>query len=233
MTAIRDLRSAAVSAAKSIPGLRPFYRSRYAPLAYAATRDRWNRLRFGPGAPRFAERLWIDPRRVEQYDRLGLVWQSGRVVTGAWRAGKPKPIEEDPVLRSAIAHWVEGVPWEDTGEIERVERAMETLEPGQIREWHSRAEILARCARLDAIFRTIERERRVRPQGETQPGAFREFGGIGMHVGPGGVPIRAGHGRHRFAIARILEIPRIPVCVGLVHQSGLPHLEEYRKEPAS
>jgi hypothetical protein len=167
---------------------------------------------------------------VECYDRLGLIWQSGRVVVGEWRTGKQRPIEEDPVFQASYAHWVKGVPWEETGELERVERAMETLQRGQLREWNSREEILERCARLDAIFRTIQQEKRVKPQAEVEPGTFREFGGVGLHIGPGGVPIRAGNGRHRFAIARILEIPRIPVRIGLVHHSGIPFLEQYRKE---
>lgn len=218
-------------AAKSIPGVRPFYRSRYAPRVHAELRDPWNRLRFGPDAPRFAERLWVDPRRIQDYNRLDLIWSSGRVVTGDWPSARQRSVEEDPVLRAARLHWLEGVPWEETGELERIERALDTLEPGQLRAWRGRDEVLERCARLDAIFATIQRERRVRPQGEVEPGTFREFGGIGMHVGPGGVPIRAGNGRHRFAIARVLELPAIPVRIGLVHHTAIPFLQALRAEP--
>lgn len=230
MSAMQGLAENVRNAAKSIPGLRPFYRSPYAPRAHAVVRDAWNRLRFGPHAPRFSERLWVDPLRVQHYNRLGLIWQSGRVVTGDWPTAKQRTIEEDPVLRASIAHWVDGQPWEATGELERIERAMDTLEPGQLRAWSSREEILERCASLDQIFDTIQRDRRLKPQAEVEPGTFREFGGIGMHIGPGGVPIRAGNGRHRFAIARILRIPWIPVRIGLVHHSALPLLDDFRKQ---
>jgi hypothetical protein len=216
---------------KSIPGLRAFFRSAYAPRAWALARDPWNRIRFGPDAPRFAERLWIDPLAVEHFDRRGLSWNSGSVVTGEWSGATQRPIESDPILASSIAHWVDGVPWEETGEIERIERAMQRKRKGQLRPWTSREDVLRRYRELDEAFLSIQREGRVRTQGEVEPGAFRELGGIGMHIGPGGVPIRAGNGRHRFAIARILRIPRIPVRVGLVHRSAIALLPDLRKAP--
>lgn len=102
-------------------------------------------------------------------------------------------------------------------------------EEGTIKGCRTREDILARCARLDDIFHVLERERRVRPQGELEPGTFRELGGIGMHIGKYGVPVRATNGRHRFAIARILKIPRIPVRVGLVHRTALDLLPTLRQ----
>lgn len=206
-----------------------FRDSPHAPLLHALVRDPWNRVRYGAHAPRFAERLWIDPREVRHFARKGVEWRSGQVAAGAWSMDDARPIEDDPVMHASIIRWVDGRPWEETGELERMEMAIARL--GEHTGCRNRADVLRRCARLDEIFRTMECEGRVRTQSEVEPGVFREFGGIGMHLGFDGTLVRAGNGRHRFAMAWILAVPRIPVRVGIVHASALPYLEELRREP--
>jgi hypothetical protein len=196
------------------------------PQLWGFGRDAWNAFRYGPGAPKFAERLWVDPRRVRFYLKTSTMRTSARVVTGDWRTDQQNPIEDDPILKICIARWVERRPWEETGELERMERVI--ARNGQHGGCRTRADALARCAQLDEIFRVIREERRVRPHGELTPATYREFGGIGMHIGPAGIPIRAVNGRHRFAIARILEIPLIPVRIGMIHASALPLLSRLR-----
>jgi hypothetical protein len=223
------LRSKLWRGAKSALGLRHLYELPAAPYVHGAMTDILNRARYGAGAPRFAERLWIDPRTVRRFDRKGTVWRSARVVRGAWPRGDEQPMEQDPILQTSIAHWVEGKSWEESGEVARMEATISKY-PG-IAGCFSRDDILQRCVRLDGIFRVIEREHRVRSMTELDPGNYREFGGIGMHVGPNGELIRAGHGRHRFAMALILGIELIPVRVGMVHRSALPVLAELRQQP--
>ncbi len=179
----------------------------------------------------FGERLWIDPLAIEHAVVHGSsLWDSGRVAFHDFTAGRREAIDEDPVLRAAIAHWRDGLAWEESGEVQRMEEAIR--HKGPIKGCRTRADILARCARLDEIFATIQREGRVRPQAELEPGVFREAGGIGVHLGPGGVPVRAANGRHRFAMARILGLRSIPVRIGLVHHSALPTLDELRRPRA-
>jgi len=229
-TAPRRTRSSALSEkAKQLPGVRRFYAWNHAPKIHALVLDGFNRVRYGPDAPRFAERLWIDPSSVQRYDRKGTIWKSARVLTGSWPTRTEKPLEADPILEASVAHWVHDVPWEETSEIDRMKRAIARL--GEHGGCRTRADILNRCARLDTMFETIRREGRVRPQVETTPETFRELGGIGMHIGPGGTLIRAGNGRHRFAIARILKLPFIPVRIGWVHYSALPMLKGLRRSP--
>jgi hypothetical protein len=231
MSAALSLRQNLWRTSKTLPGLKNLMEGRYGPLLHAAVRDPWNRVRFGADAPRFAERLWIDPRAVRSYDRKGVAWKSARVVTGAWQQTNERPIEEEPILQSSIARWVHGKSWEESGEVERMLQAIRNY-PGHA-GCSNRHDILKRCARLDDIFRVIQRERRVRSQNELDPNAFREFGGIGMHLGPNGTLVRGGHGRHRFAMAWILELPLVPVRIGIVHQSSLPLLNELRLEHRS
>jgi hypothetical protein len=194
--------------------------------SYALVRDTRNRWQFGPDAPRFAEELWLDPLQVVHCDRGGELWDSARVVEGVWPLVRRTAVEDDPIYQAACARWLHGMPWEATGEIDRMEMAIERH--GSVQGCRTRGDILARCARLDALFNTIERERRVRPQREVEPGTFRAVGGIGVHLGPDGEPIRAQNGRHRFAIARLLNIRRVPVRIGMVHRSALGRVEELR-----
>jgi hypothetical protein len=228
VTLIRVSRKHVATAVQSVPPVVSLYRwqrDRVGPRLHAYVHDRRNRARYGPEAPMFAERLWVDPRQVQHY-LLG-IGGSGHVRLEAWPTSAQTPIEDDPILKTSIARWALGLPWEETGELERMERIIE--QRGPIKGCRTRADILERCARLDEIFHMIEREGRVRPLVEIEPQTFREFGGIGMHIGEGGVPVRDVNGRHRFAMARILQISPIPVRIGVVHHSALRLLPELRR----
>jgi hypothetical protein len=229
MPALKTLRRHVSAATAGVPVLRTIYqwqRSTVEPRIRAAVRDLENRARYGSDAPLFAERLWLDPLSVDHFKRSGSAADSARVLTGAWPRSDEWPVADDPVLGAAIARWTLGLPWEETGEIERMERAIR--KKGPLKGCVTRADILRRCAALDEIFRAMQREARLRTRTEVEPGAFREFGGIGMHIGPGGRPVRGWNGRHRFAMARILRLPLIPVRIGLVHVSALPALPRLR-----
>ncbi len=49
-----------------------------------------------------------------------------------------------------------------------------------------------------------------------------------MHIGPEGRLYFSGAGSHRFAMARILQLPLIKVEIGCVHASAVQYLSEYR-----
>jgi len=215
----------------ALPAARAAYRwqeERVAAPLVAAVRDRRNQARFGLDAPRLGEMLWVDPSEVRHYALLGgALSGSARVHAATWPPGRLQPIDDDPVMRTSVARWVHDLPWEDTGEVERMERAI--ARKGPLKGCRTRADILRRCERLDEIYRTVERDGRLRPHAEMEPGGLRELGGIGMHIGPDGTPVRAENGRHRFAIGRILQLPKIPVRVGVVHRSDLPLLAALRR----
>jgi hypothetical protein len=214
--------------AASLPGARALYKwkqDHVAPRLRASLQDARNRRLYGTGAPRYAERLWIDPLAVRLC--AGALHGSGTVVHGEWSMKGHVDIDDDAVLRDAIAHWAHGVPWEETEEVSRMEALI--ARKGPAKGCSSRADILARCAALDALFERIASEGRVRPRTEVERRAFREHGGIGMHIGPDGMLIRAQNGRHRFAIARVLGLPRIPVRIGRVHLSALECVEQLRR----
>lgn len=230
----RQIRQRFNEASRASPRVAEFHRwarDQAQPRLRAAGRDSANRARHGPPSPRFAELIWISPRDVTLSAMGAGVRSSARVVRDWWPAGSMTPLEEDPVYRTAVARWVEGRPWDETGEIERMEQLL--ARKGPVKGLLTTDDIRRRCEDLDDLFATFEAEGRLRTQVELDPRAFREFGGIGMHLGPGGEPIRAENGRHRFAMAHILGLDRIPARIGMVHVSALPELPRLRSSPPS
>lgn len=206
------------------PPLQPgnFYRAIEAKVPQKFLRDRLNRLRFGPGAPLSDEVLHVplaDIHATYKVDRKAGAphfrrTQSGLVRGGDWDLSVLPTIDTDK-YHVCRAHFVEGVPWEDTGIFDRhlkliarygVSDGCRTLE-----------DLERRYAGVDALFEETRRSGRLRPRSEL-PGYFRrEHGGIFVHIDRDGRAIRRGGGEHRFAIARILDLPEVPVQPGVIH----------------
>jgi hypothetical protein len=221
-TLARSVLGQAPWAVPLLAGVREYGR----PAVWFLARDLPNCIRWGRDAPRFAELIWVDPQQVTGVAMGAGVRSSGQVCRD-W----PPPrgvygVDDDPIYQVAVARWVDGCSWEASGEIARMEQAI--AQRGSVKGLRSRADIDRRCNQLDRLFETIQRDGTLRTQRELNPRAFRELGGIGIHLGPAGIPVRAENGRHRFAIARILRLRRMPARLGLVHVSALPHLGEAR-----
>lgn len=195
----------------------------------AVARDLPNLIRWGPGAPKWCERIWLDPAVIHSvtssFDRS---W-SGLVVGGDWATGV-KPVHAMPKVRFALDHWQKGIPWEDTGAFDFVlshyERTNHPLDGCRTRD-----EVLARYVRLDELFSRVAHERRIPSMAESPDRAFRESGGIYVHIGPDG-PVFGGGGTHRLIIGQLLDIQLVPVQIGVVHPDGLSQLTAARRRPA-
>ena len=197
----------------------------------ALPRDLSNRLRFGPAAPRVAERLWIDPARlVWQADPLPPRSWSGRVVATGWPQGRVA-VRDNPKIRYCLAHWRSGADWDAAGAIAFFEAALAAR--GRIDGLRNMDRIRARLAGLDAVFAQIRAEGRLRPRDELPGRGFRERGGIYVHIGAGGEPYFGGGGQHRLAMALALELPLIPVQLGVVSCDALVALPALRRDPRS
>ncbi|WP_018862247.1 hypothetical protein [Thioalkalivibrio sp. ALJ3] len=177
------------------------------------------RLRYGKGAPRFAERIWVDPRALDRRINLSGAG-SGVVLGGGWdQAAKPLR-EDDRVTIACRKHWLEGYTWDEAGVFDHFAKALEKR--GQRDGCRTMADVRARYERLDRLFEQVKAEGLLRPQGEIAPWSFREYDGILVHVDRHGRPIFGRRGCHRLAVARLLEIERIPAQVGVVHEKALP-----------
>ena len=187
-----------------------------------------NFLRYGKHAPKYGELLWVDPKLIEfrmnPSDRVKHFGSnhviSGSVVSGEWY-NDVKLVSNTLCYRSCYEHWVNGTKWEET---ERIKTKMSVIE--------KKGEIDG-CRSLDDIYETVKREGGFRTQEELH-GKTRYFnkgeGEIEIFIGPNGELIHGTGGNHRLALAKILNLNKIPVKIGVVHSEGITRLIELRKQ---
>ena len=186
-------------------------------------------MRFGRAAPRPNERIWVNPGAV-RYALGGLPVRSGYVVD-RWPPTEPVPFEEHVHVRFALAHWRDGIPWEETGAydymLEQIARR------GRQDGCFDAEDVKRRYARLDELFETVRREGRLRTRSELDPAARDEDEGIFVHIGPDGEPAIGDSGKHRMTIAKLLGLDVVPARIGYVHRDALPLVSRLRERPLS
>ncbi|MCL3882627.1 hypothetical protein [Marivita sp. GX14005] len=187
-------------------------------------RDIANRLRYGPEAPRSDELIWIRPRDVPAWYKAdpengAPVFRrrhSGLIASGDWDLSR-RPYGSHIKLDSIRLHFEEGVPWQETPLFAFM---LEQLaEKGRVDSCHSREELVARYERLDRIYEEAQRSGTLRPHGSVN-NTRREHGGILVHIARDGTPLRNGGGMHRFAIAHLLDLEKIPAQLGVLHKDA-------------
>lgn len=196
-------------------------------------RDLVNNIRYGTKAPNHLELIFVDPLDVKRLipwsvgNRMGLN-QSGRVVEGLDWDVYTQTVAESGNVNWLIAHWVDGVPWEEVGSYKYV---LKEVERRPLEGCCTRQDVVDRYRRLDDMFEDAKRTGRLKTRREIDPTALREEGGVIMHIGPDGEPIFGGSGVHRFTVARILNIP-LPCVVGSVDRSALDQYPKFRTRPS-
>jgi hypothetical protein len=169
---------------------------------------------------------WIDPAEIEyvvgelvpdttddsHFERPNVPSQ-GRAGIGAVRGGawdRPSvPFAELSEYRLFEQHFLEGVPWTDTDFVDRHRRSPDST-------WSER-KLVNKLERFDRLYETIEREG-YRSQ--------RELGGhpleeIVVYQGRNGELRWHENGRHRLAIAKLLELESVPVLITVRHRKLL------------
>jgi len=191
--------------------------------------DLGNKIKYGPKAPLYAERIWINPRDCKL--RLsGLGDYSGRVVE-EWPPKKTKSINKVASsyrIKSCINRWVHGKPWETTTDYQKKLQNLSERGYAWDGECYSEKELLEKYKTLDHIFKQVKKEGRIKPGKEIKPGIFRESGTFLIHVGPNGELYLGGGGHHRFAMALILNLDLIPAQIGCVHKNAISYLPHLR-----
>ena len=181
--------------------------------------DLSNSVRFGVQAPRYAQRILVDPRALSHYIQSGPGRSStGRVLDGAWDLDVDR-VCDHPKIMVCVEHFVNGKSWQDSGAIELMSNLIKEM-PGADSCWNL-DDMKHRYRKLDEVFQTVKREGRLRPQSELRPTAFRELGGVYVHIDRHAQPIFGSAGWHRLAIAQILQLKRIPAQLGAVHRHAI------------
>jgi hypothetical protein len=195
------------------------------------SRDILNIIRYGRGAPKYAERIWVDPKAL-RYALHGpghYIACSGKVASIEGLL-KPVDLRRTPRVSSCFAHWVDGVPWQETHDYSVTLKAV--LNGKKWARCNTEQELLERYRKLDRIFDETKNLGRIKTRRELEPRTFREEGGVLICLGKGGEPLLY-NGFHRFSIALILELPVIPAQLGYVDPTALDSLERYRLPPAN
>jgi hypothetical protein len=139
-------------------------------------------------------------------------------------------LRSTPRVSSCFAHWVDGVPWEETRDYAVTLKAV--LGGKRWAESDTEQELLERYQALDRTFEQTRELGRLKTRQELDPRSFREEGGVLICIGKGGEPLLYS-GFHRFSIALILEFPVIPAQLGYVDPTALHTLVQFRVPPAN
>lgn len=168
----------------------------------------------------------IDPARIEyitaytdqldyshQYLDIGAFdrfkW-TGSVVSGDWDRSDVK-FSELYVYRAILDHYERGVPWSETQYFSAYKDAIERGD----QPWgcQSVQELYDRCAYIDSLYQRIQREG-YQSQRDLNKYSVDE---VNVNVGRNGT-ILFNDGRHRLAIAKVLQLDAIPVRILVVHE---------------
>lgn len=204
--------------------------------------------RYGPGFPRAMEPLEVPTRAVRRAIPNPLevsAVRDGQLARGSYRRAVAArghvvgdkdfarlvqvPVEDLVKYRCCVAHWRDGVSWEDTGVFDHMLRKIEHAghpESGCV----TADDLRRRYARLDRVFDQVRREGRLLHAHELDgPVALGVvWNGIEIHLGPRGEPIFGDAGTHRLAMAQVLGLRRIPALLGFVHEAAVAHLPRFR-----
>ena len=154
--------------------------------------------------------------------------RSGYVID-RWPPVDPIPFEDHPHVRFALAHWRDGVSWEQTGAYEYM---MEQIRKrGRQDGCHDFGDVRRRYERLDELYETARREGRLRTTSELGAASRKQDAGILIHIGPEGETAIGDSGKHRMTIAKLLDLDVVPARIGYVHRDALPLLAGFRREP--
>ena len=84
-----------------------------------------------------------------------------------------------------------------------------------------RAVMVQEQERIDLLKARTLAEGRFLNREELPENFRREHGGILLHVARDGTLLRSGGAGHRFAIARLLNLPEIPAQIGAIHREAV------------
>lgn len=180
-------------------------------------------MKYGIKAPKFCERVYIDIRKVNLWLPPNGDWwrESGRVLGGDWEDGV-ESLETNCTLTYSKMHWQEGQDWVNIRETLLKEGSTGVAEFAVLESLGSSSETKrnlakARLESYEELYLELAATKKFKSRSELLVPRFREHGGILIHFDSKGQLIFGARGNHRFAIAKLLDLDRVPVMVGLVH----------------
>jgi hypothetical protein len=163
--------------------------------------------------------IFVNPQTIEfalrsEIDRA----HTGRVMDGDWDE-RIVPLDEVPKVVVCRKRFVGGLSWEEAGAYDLM-RQLVRIRPGTD-GCYTDADIVRRYENLDALYRDISAEGRLRTRKQLLGSNVRELGGVYVHINRHGQVIFGGGGCHRLAISQLIGLQSIPVQVGVVHRNAI------------
>jgi len=193
-------------------------------------RDFLNKLRYGnQKAPRALETIWINSREVNAFvDTTYARRDSATVVAGDWDL-KVVPIDSLEKIRCTKRHFIEGIPWPETGIYAYMQKLID--EYGSYDGCVTIDDIKQRYHALDDLYDYLSHGGQFKTRTQLDPTALGENRGILIHVGRNGELLFSGAGCHRLAIAQVLGLEKIPALLGVVHEQAVMNgvMSRYRQ----
>ncbi|MDP4850952.1 MAG: hypothetical protein NWR40_04410 [Ilumatobacteraceae bacterium] len=189
----------------------------------AAVQDLTQLVKYGIKTPKLCERVYVDIRKVNLWLPPNGDWwrESGRVLGGDWENGI-ESLETNRTLTYSKMHWQEGQDWLSIRETLLKEGSAGVAEFAVLESLGSSSETKrsvakARLESYEKLYLELAANKKFKSRAELPVPHFREHGGILIHFDSKGRLIFGARGNHRFAIAKLLDLDRVPVMVGLVH----------------
>ena len=147
------------------------------------------------------------------------------VIPGNWDTATV-PLEFHPKAQYCRGRWSKGLDWPSTNAINYYGRMIRN--DGSFDKCRNEVDVLNRFRVLDLIYSEIQKSNALKTRFELSLTASPtdETGGIFVHFDRSGKPIFGGGGWHRLMIAKILEIPSIPIQIGIIHENFARDLGE-------
>lgn len=198
---------------------------------FGIPRDLKNRVMYGHSAPKYAERIWVNPANCRGVLLLSFLisrFNSGLVVS------RFPPDERSCIthLRTVLKidacfdHWLNGTPWRDTSFFKEKFKVIHYQ--GSFKNCKTEEELVKSWSKYDKMYLAMQKDGRLKTGREMNPWTFREEGGIVAHIGPDGEWYHGNAGNRRLAISYCLGFEKIPAMLGYVHKEGIKHLHRYR-----
>lgn len=206
-------------------------------IASALVWDIRNYVRYGKRRPKKYQLAWCDPANIKlstvyfipveggylrhghQRDVVSLRSKYRQFIAGGDWDRDVVDIDDASIIHRTKERFQQDASWHDVGEIDWM---MKNINRFGIQDGCTNIEdVLDRCERLDVLFHYFSLNQRFLPQKELRRFSFRELGGIGVGIDRDGELIWVKGGAHRLAMAQVLGLSKIPICLQIVHEDAL------------
>jgi len=179
--------------------------------------------------------IYCDPLQIKQLLIPKILKRSNRRLSGYVTSrdifsGNTIPLRLHPKIRYCFAHFDSKLTWRESLVYDYYSSLL--INNIRIDKIWDVSDLEERLKALDLLFENVANSGQLKTRFELgfSSQRFEEQGGIYVHFDGAGQPIFGGGGFHRLAIAQIVGLHRIPVCLGLVHKDFEKNLVEKIKQ---